>query len=71
MNLSELNIGIKSKVQQFSNTKLGGKLMSMGMLPGSEIQIVRKASSGKTYYIKVNGFCMALRENEAKCILLN
>jgi Fe2+ transport system protein FeoA len=35
MNLSELKIGQKSIVQNFADSQMGGKLMSMGILPGS------------------------------------
>ncbi|MFK8008060.1 MAG: ferrous iron transport protein A [Saprospiraceae bacterium] len=70
MKLSDLKIGQKSIVQNFSDSQMGGKLMTMGMLPGSLIELVRKASAGKTFFIKVNGFGMAVRENEAANILL-
>ncbi len=70
MKLSDLKIGQKSIVQNFSDSQMGGKLMTMGMLPGSLIELVRKASAGKTFFIKVNGFGMAVRKNEAANILL-
>ncbi|MDG1433789.1 MAG: FeoA family protein [Saprospiraceae bacterium] len=70
MKLSDLKIGQKSIVQNFTNTQMGGKLMTMGMLPGSLVELVRKASAGKTFFIKVNGFGMAVRKNEAANILL-
>jgi Fe2+ transport system protein FeoA len=40
------------------------------MLPGSLVELVRKASAGRTFFIKVNGFGMAVRKNEAANILL-
>ncbi|MFK7775189.1 MAG: ferrous iron transport protein A [Saprospiraceae bacterium] len=70
MKLSDLKIGQKSIVQNFTDSQMGGKLMTMGMLPGSLVQLVRKASAGKTFFIKVNGFGMAVRKNEAANILL-
>ena len=70
MKLSDLKIGQKSIVQNFTNTQMGGKLMTTGMLPGSLVELVRKASAGKTFFIKVNGFGMAVRKNEAANILL-
>ncbi|MFT6319880.1 MAG: ferrous iron transport protein A [Granulosicoccus sp.] len=70
MNLSDLKIGQKSIVQNFTDSQMGGKLMTMGMLPGSLVELVRKASAGRTFFIKVNGFGMAVRKNEAANILL-
>ena len=70
MRLSELKIGQKRIVESFEDSQMGGKLMTMGMLPGSLIELVRKASAGKTFYIKVNGYGMALRVSEASKIFL-
>ena len=70
MNLIDLKIGQKSIVQNFTDSQMGGKLMTMGMLPGSLVELVRKASAGRTFFIKVNGFGMAVRKNEAANILL-
>lgn len=70
MRLSELQIGQKRIVSNFEDSRLGGKLMTMGMLPGSLVELVRKASAGKTFYVKVNGYGMALRANEAAQIFL-
>ena len=70
MKLSDLKIGQKSIVQNFTDSQMGGKLMTMGMLPGSLVELVRKASAGKTFFIKVNGFGMAVRKSEAANIVL-
>lgn len=70
MRLSELAIGQKSIVSNFEDSNIGSKLMTMGMLPGSVIELVRKTSAGATFYIKVNGYGMALRKSEAAKVLL-
>ena len=70
MRLTELKIGQKSIVSSFVDSKMGSKLMTMGMLPGSLVELVRKASAGKTFYIKVNGYGMAVRKSEAAKILI-
>lgn len=49
---------------------LAGKLTAMGVLPGTRIELVRPAPFGNAYYIKVDGVRLALREEEAACILL-
>jgi len=71
MKLSDLNIGEKSKISSFADTQIGSKLMTMGVLPGSLIELVRKTSAGQTFYVKVNGFGIALRKSEAANILLH
>lgn len=49
---------------------LAGKLTAMGVLPGTLIELVRPAPFGNAFYIKVDGIRLALREEEAACILL-
>ena len=44
------------------------RILEMGITPGAEIQIVRKAPLGFPIEIKVRGYLLSLRESEAKCI---
>ena len=70
MRLTDLKIGEKSVVTSFEDSTMGSKLMTMGMLPGSLVELVRKTSAGQTFYIKVNGYGMAVRKTEAAKIML-
>ncbi len=54
----------------FSDPALAGKLTAMGVLPGTRIEMVRKAPFGQAYYVKVDGVRLALREEEAASIML-
>ncbi|MCB0654791.1 MAG: ferrous iron transport protein A [Saprospiraceae bacterium] len=45
------------------------KLMAMGVLPGSKVDILRKAPFGKVYYVKVDGQRLALRQDELQNII--
>ena len=44
------------------------RLLEMGITPGIEIEIVRRAPMGFPMEIKVRGYLLSLRESEAKCI---
>ena len=44
------------------------RLMEMGVLPGLIIDVVRRAPTGYPIEIKVRGYLLTLREQEAKCI---
>jgi len=47
------------------------KLMSMGLLPGSELVIIRKAPFGGGFYIKLlENCCIALSSEEANSLIL-
>ncbi|MDX1941471.1 MAG: FeoA family protein [Saprospiraceae bacterium] len=65
-----LKPGKSGIVSQFSDDQLGSKLLTMGVLPGSQVEIVREAPFGGGVVIKVDNNYLALRKQEAECILL-
>ncbi len=54
----------------FTDQHIASKLLSIGILPGSQLQIIRKAPGGVVYYLKVDGVSIALRQNELQAIIL-
>ncbi len=44
------------------------RLLEMGITPGIEIEVVRRAPLGFPIEIKIRGYLLSLRESEAKCI---
>ncbi|MBO6522212.1 MAG: ferrous iron transport protein A [Balneolaceae bacterium] len=44
------------------------RLLEMGITPGIDLKVVRKAPLGFPIEIKVRGYLLTLRESEAKCI---
>lgn len=65
--LSERESGI---VNSFTDERIASKLMAMGVLPGSKIEIIRIAPFGGGFYIKVDGHGLAIRKKEAEAIVL-
>ncbi|MBN1536345.1 MAG: FeoA domain-containing protein [Anaerolineales bacterium] len=67
--LSELKIGQSGIV-----VKVGGKgqirqrMMDMGLVPGSEIKVLRKAPLGDPVEFSIKGYNLSLRKSEAKDI---
>ena len=57
-------------VSHFVNEQVASKLMAMGVLPGSRIQLVRKSPFGGGWFVKVDNSYIALRKQEAACIIL-
>jgi len=57
-------------VAGFTNDQMGSKLLAMGVLPGSEITVIREAPFGGGIVVKVDNNYLALRKQEAACILL-
>jgi ferrous iron transport protein A len=60
----------KGEVSHFSDERAASRLMSMGVLPGSVIELVRRAPFGGGWYVKVDGLLLALRDREVNCILV-
>ena len=69
--LSLVTPGESSYIESFTDQRIANKLMSMGLLPGSIIRVIRKTPLGNTFYIKANNHqLLALRKQEAACIVL-
>ena len=48
--------------------KNASRLLEMGILPGTPIEVIRSAPLGFPIEIKVRGYLLTLREDEAQCI---
>lgn len=67
---STLKQGETGVIDGFSNEGLSLKLLEMGLLPGSEITLVRSAPMGDPLYFHVAGYNLSLRKDEASTVLL-
>ena len=70
MRLSQLEVGEKGIVKEFTDLEMSVKLMEMGCLPGEEIRIERIAPLGDPIAINVSGYMLSLRKREAFTIVL-
>ena len=68
--LSEVSEGEVVKIASFDNTDLLLKLMEMGCLPGEIIKVEKIAPLGDPISIKVAGYSLSLRLNEAETIFV-
>lgn len=67
--LRELPAGSAAKVKAVhGQTIVSRRLMEMGVIPGAEIQVVKSAPFGDPIQIRVLGYSLALRKNEAASI---
>lgn len=68
--ISELAIGTKAKVLKIStqNSKIRKRIMEMGLVPGSEIEVVRYAPLGDPIELNMKGYNLSLRLEEAETI---
>jgi len=65
--LSDLKTCSKGKVKQITGSgQLKRKLLDMGIVPGSELEILRVAPLGDPVEIKIKGYNLSLRKEEAR-----
>lgn len=68
--LSEIEVGHAVRIKSFVKNEIFLKLMEMGCLPGEIITIEKIAPLGDPISIKVSGYFLSLRLNEAETILV-
>jgi ferrous iron transport protein A len=71
MRLSELKSGERATIIDFESSELELKLMEMGCLPGEEIIVEQIAPLGDPISVRVAGYSLSLRKNEANQILIS
>lgn len=68
--LSELKEKAKGSILGFTDELISSRLLTMGILPGSQIELIRKAPLRGGFYIKFDNQRIALRSIEAASILV-
>jgi ferrous iron transport protein A len=68
--LSEIKSGESVRINSFIKNDIFLKLMEMGCLPGEVISIENIAPLGDPISIKVSGYSLSLRLNEAETIIV-
>lgn len=66
LNNHTLNVQLAQKyiIRGVKMNEEGNKLLSMGILPGGLVEVIRLDPWGNTYYVKVDGQAIALRRQE-------
>ena len=70
--LQDLAVGDTGRVVGFGegNKAYRRKLLSMGLTPGVEFSVTRYAPMGDPVEIRVRGFSLSLRKDEAEALLV-
>lgn len=68
--LSGVQRGNTAVVSHFGDQTLAGRLISMGVLPGSLVMVMRSAPFGGGMYVKADNLLLALRSEEAGTIII-
>lgn len=68
MTLKDLRPGESGIVTGYEGTYAPARLMEMGLIPGTEITVVRLAPLGDPMDLKVRGYHLSIRKREAASI---
>ncbi len=69
MTIANLEIGSVAKVKNVhGNNRISKRLMEMGIVPGVSIRVIKTAPFGDPIEIRVLGYNLAMRRNEAESI---
>lgn len=70
MKLRELSIGDRAKVTGYASEGRAyrQKLLQMGLTRGTELELIRKAPLGDPVEIRLRGFSLSLRKDEADAL---
>jgi len=67
--LTKLPIGIAGRVTAVNGSnRIARRLMEMGVIPGVAVQVVKTAPFGDPIEVRVRGYSLAMRRNEADAI---
>jgi ferrous iron transport protein A len=70
MKLSDVKQGERKTIKAFRSSELELKLMEMGCIPGEEVVVEQVAPLGDPISIRVAGYSLSLRLNEANQIIV-
>ncbi|WP_420582448.1 FeoA family protein [Reichenbachiella sp.] len=69
--VAQLRPGERGIVKNFTNEYISLKLLEMGVLPGTEVEMKFSAPLGDPICIRVSGYDLSLRLEEAATITLS
>ncbi|MCZ2471791.1 ferrous iron transport protein A [Aquirufa ecclesiirivi] len=68
LTLADLRIGEHGEITGFTDELLSLKLLEMGCLPGTEVILTHHAPFGDPIALKVSGYTLTMRREEAATI---
>jgi len=70
MRLTDLKPGQEAIISEFESNDLFLKLMEMGCVPGEKVSLDQVAPLGDPISVKIAGYSLSLRLNEAEHIMV-
>ena len=71
MTLSEAKTGMTVRIDSVGESKLKQRLMTMGVIPGTRVEILNAAPLGDPIAIRLRSYNLAMRKDDAAQILVS
>ena len=68
MTLKDGETGMVVRIDSVGNSKLKNRLMTMGLIPGTRVEILRSAPMGDPIAIRLRSYNLAMRKDDAEQI---
>ena len=68
MTLKDGKTGMELKIDEIGDSALKERLMTMGLIPGTKVKVLRSAPLGDPIAIRVRSYNLALRRADAERI---
>ncbi|ADI74169.1 FeoA family protein [Methanohalobium evestigatum Z-7303] len=69
--LNLLDENSRGRIKQIQGKgKLRKRFFEMGLVPGSEVEVIKRAPLGDPIELKIKGYNIAFRKNEAQYVLV-
>ena len=65
MTLKDGKTGMTLKIESIGDSALKERMMTMGLIPGTKVQVLRSAPLGDPIAIRVRSYNLALRKHDA------
>ena len=65
MTLKDADTGMKVRVLSIGESPLKQRLMTMGLIPGTQVEVLRSAPFGDPIAIRLRSYNLAMREDDA------
>lgn len=71
LTLSEAKPGMIVRIDSVGESKLKQRLMTMGLIPGTRVEILNSAPFGDPIALRLRSYNLAMRKNDAAQILVS
>ena len=71
MTLKDAEIGSSVRIDSIGDSEIKQRLMTMGLIPGTRVEVLRSAPFGDPIAIRLRAYNLAIRKSDAEKILVS